>query len=210
MAKHIIITSCTKRKSIDFRPNGRRVSPVDYLIRPDSVKQLRRTRKLVLALPGSEYCPQEEQRYAYDLYVRGKTQLYSNLRKEEIDVRVREKLLAAKPAVDWYFLSGGYGLLHALELVKPYQATFFRIKGTPFTLRYWKEILPALLDEVFQKNNSVESVHVFGSTPYVDMVRDTKRYRTQRDLFPDVCEGKARDKKVRAALVKTVRRLFRL
>jgi hypothetical protein len=209
MLKHIIITPCTKNKCTAFKPDRRSVSPADYLINSISVAQLDRTRTAIFALPGSAYDPQAEEHYAFDLYVRHpETQLYRNLRDEKIDVAVREKLLAGELGVDWYFLSGGYGLLHALELAKPYQATFLRSNNAPCTLLDWKPILPALLDEVFEKT-PVIPISVFGSNEYVKMVRATKHYRNCPTRF-DVKPGRANERKLRAALVETVRSLFKL
>ena len=125
MTKHIIITSCTKNKCTDFKPERHRVSPDEYLSCPGSVELLTRTRSSIFGLPESAYDVNATECYAYDLYVRDqKTQLYRALRNCDLDVPVRERVLAGEKAVEWYFLSGGYGLLHALELARPYQATF--------------------------------------------------------------------------------------
>jgi cytoplasmic iron level regulating protein YaaA (DUF328/UPF0246 family) len=114
--------------------------------------------------------------------------------------------------VDWYFLSGGYGLLHALELARPYQATFSntlaRKNNIPCTMREWKPVLPSILDEMLE-GSTVDSIHIFGSRDCVDMVRSSKRYKHRPTVF-EVKIGRANDKELTTALLKTVRRLFDL
>jgi hypothetical protein len=212
VSRHIIITTCTKNKSTHFIPGEHSVSPSDYLASPASVERLGITRSAVFARPNSAYDRNATQHYAFDLYVRDpKTQLYRGLRDTGLAVAARERLLSAGNEVEWYFLSGGYGLLHALELARPYQATFDRSiarqNGIPETLREWKPILPLLLDEVFCRKVP-SSVSVFGSTKYVDMVLTTDLYRCRPDLF-DIRIGRANTPTLTAALVDTVRRLFK-
>jgi cytoplasmic iron level regulating protein YaaA (DUF328/UPF0246 family) len=213
MSKHIIITSCTKNKSTQFKPNVRSVSTKDYLATHDAIDRLNSTRSAVFRDPTSAYNPQATQHYAFYLYVRHcETQLYRPLRDEGLAVPVRERLLDHTNDVEWYFLSGGYGLVHALELERPYQATFNKQIATknniPWTLPEWKRVLPALLDEVFERTTP-SSVSVFGSKDYVDVVRAMKHYRDQPALFK-IRSGRANEQKLTAGLLDTVRRLFHL
>jgi hypothetical protein len=152
------------------------------------------------------------QHYAFDLYVRHpETQMYRELRDTGLAVMVREQLLLDGNKVEWYFLSGGYGLLHALEMARPYQATFDKgianRNSIPGTLGEWKPILPLLLDEIFRREVP-SSVSVFGSKAYVDMVQSANFYKCRSDLF-DIRSGRATSPAVRAGLVDTVRRLFK-
>ncbi len=213
MTRHIIITSCTKNKCTQFMPDGRTVSPGEYLASPAALAQLNRTRDSVFSNPKSAYDPRAKQHYAFDLYVRHPdTQLYRRLRDEGLDVPVRTRLLAKMNDVDWYFLSGGYGLLHALELARPYQATFSNTiasnNNIPCTLREWKPVLPSILDEMFERS-TVCSINIFGSRDYVDMVRSSKHFQHRPTLF-EVKSGRASDPALTGALLETVCRLFHL
>lgn len=211
MSRHIIITSCTKNKCTQFVPEKHSVSPTDYLVNPALVNQLAATRAAVFAHPNSAYDQNATQHYAFDLYVRDpKTQLYRGLRETGLAITVRERLLSVGNEVEWYFLSGGYGLLHALEMARPYQATFdegiARQNSIPGTLREWKAVLPLFLNSIFCQRVP-SSVTVFGSTKYVDMVRATEFYRCRPDLF-DIRVGRANTPALTTALVDTVRRVF--
>lgn len=194
-------------------PDGCSVFPEDYLANPDAIDRLNSTRSAIFSDPKSGYNPQATQHYVFDLYVRhGATQLYRPLRDEGLAVPVRERLLDDANDVDWYFLSGGYGLLHALEIARPYQATFNKQIATkntiPWTLPEWKRVLPSLLDEVFERISPC-SGSVFGSKDYVDMVRATRHCRAQPALF-NINSGRASEQTLTAGLLDTVRRLFHL
>jgi cytoplasmic iron level regulating protein YaaA (DUF328/UPF0246 family) len=213
MTRHIIITACTKNKCTDFTPDGRIVSPGQYLANPAALAQLNRTRDSVLSNPKSAYDPRAGQHYAFDLYVRHpKTQMYRCLRNEGLDGPIRTRLLAITNDVDWYFLSGGFGLLHALELARPYQATFrndiARKENIPSTLREWKPVLPSILDEILARSTA-DSIHIFGSKDYVDMVLSSEHYKRRSTVF-EVNAGRANDKALTTALRRTVHRLFGL
>jgi len=210
---HIIITSCTKNKCTRFTPDGRIVSAVEYLANSEALARLNGTRDAVLNNPNTAYDPRAGQYYAFDLYVRHPdTQLYLRLRNEGLDGPIRTRLLARMNDVEWYFLSGGYGLLHALELARPYQATFShtiaRTSNIPYTLRQWKPVLPSILDQMIERS-PVDSIHIFGSKDYVDMVRSSNRYKHRPTAF-EVKIGRANDPALTMALLKTVRRLFEL
>jgi hypothetical protein len=212
VSRHIIITSCTKSKSTQFIPGKYAVSPGDYLAKPSSVARLDAARSLVFALPNSAYDEKATQHYAFDLYVRDPyTKMYRGLRDTGLAVTVRERLLAGDDEIEWYFLSGGYGLLHALEIARPYQATFDRSIASknkiPWTFQKWKPVLPPLLDEIFSQKNP-SSVTVFGSTAYVEMVRNTNFYKCRPEIFK-IVQGRAYDPKIISALEETVRHLLK-
>lgn len=221
MSRHIIITTCTKNKSTEHMPEAKQIVPSDYLPHPASVSVLESTREEVLAMPGSAYNPAYSQHYAFDLYVREpKTQLYEKLREEGRDRRILARLLhggliggelaTEDNSVDWFFLTAGYGLLHVLELARPYQASFTRTiakkNGIPDTKTIWKRVLPGLLDVVFA-TAPVTSVHVFGSSEYVAMVQETWLYKTSPKLF-EVHQGRANKPSLRSDLSATVLRLY--
>ncbi len=213
MVKHIIITTCTKNKSTDHLPAAYSVVPTQYLSSPASVQALTRTRQAVWAIPASAYDPSASQHYAYDLYVRHpKTQLYRDLRAAGIEMPLRAALLEKAHDVEWFFLSAGYGLVHALELARVYQASFTRAIAAkakiPYTGTIWKNILPDILDDAFV-STPVAAVHVFGSEDYVRMVRATRLFSSSLNLF-DLHVGRATSITVRNSLVETVRRLFKI
>jgi len=74
--------------------------------------------------------------YAFDLYVR-KGRAYKDLFKHNYN-RIKE-LLVESNIVEWFFLSGGFGIIHALEKAHRYQATFnYNIahqKNIPYTAK---------------------------------------------------------------------------
>jgi hypothetical protein len=212
VSRHIIITSCTKNKSTQYIPDDHSVLPSDYLTKPTSVEQLEAARSAILTLPDSGYDQNSTQHYAFDLYVRDPTtKLYRELRKTGLAVKVRQRLLSLENNIEWYFLSGGYGLLHALEIARPYQATFDRSiaskNNIPYTLKAWEPILPTFLDDIFCQS-APTSVSVFASATYVKMVESTTFYKSHRDIFR-ITKGRAYDPKVISALAETVNRLLK-
>jgi hypothetical protein len=194
-------------------PKGSVKAPADYLPNPASVSDLDNTRKDVLAMPSCNYNPVGSQHYAFDLYVSGPTQLYDKLREGGRDRKILTTLQERvadreRPAqsVEWFFLSGGYGLLHALELARTYQAAFYKYPDTPITFKKWKRVLPRLLDEVFQAS-VVSGVYFFGSKRYAEMVLATELFKSSPGLF-HMQVGRASAPMVRNALSARVHQLF--
>lgn len=78
--------------------------------------------------------------------------------------------------IDWFFLSGGYGILNALEPVVKYQATFSKgihyQKKIPFTAKKWDNTLTDICESIIKKHNS-KNVYVFGSRDYTAFIKKT-------------------------------------
>jgi len=114
--------------------------------------------------------------YAFDLYVRAGN-AYQDLRKDNYE---KSKSEVISGNVEWFFLSGGYGIIHALEAAKKYQATFTRgiayKKKIPFTRDLWKTTLPSLCDAIMSKFDP-EWVYVFGSQDYTNFIKQTNLWR---------------------------------
>lgn len=77
-----------------------------------------------------------------------------------------KSMLISGNIVEWFFLSGEYGIIHALEAARKYQATFNRNvayqKGILYTANPWRDVLPAICDSIVLKFNP-DWIYVFGS-----------------------------------------------
>jgi hypothetical protein len=104
--------------------------------------------------------------YAFDLYVKeGKA--YSGLYQRYYN-SLKRKLIFDND-VQWFFLSGGYGVVHALEGAKNYQASFIRLpseKRVIYTGTIWQNAgLSAMCDAIVSKLQP-SRIYVFGSMNY--------------------------------------------
>lgn len=173
---YVVISSCTARKddSIAIPDNSRLVEPNHYLEEP-LLSRLLKTRDRILSDPRTRIGKRTT--YAFDLYVRaGKA--YKDVFKNYY-YELKSLLISGKN-VDWFFLSGGYGIIHALESARAYQATFSRTiahqKNIPYTGDLWRTVLPQIIDAILSKL-SYDCVYVFGSRDYTDFVKETKLWR---------------------------------
>jgi len=102
---------------------------------------------------------------------------YRNLRKDNYS-RLKAAIISGE--IEWFFLSGGYGIVHALETARKYQATFNRSiayqKKIPFTADLWETTLTSLCDAVISKFNP-EWVYIFGSRDYTSFIKKTDFWR---------------------------------
>ncbi len=182
----LLITPCTSRKDDTHPPRGRVTSPQDYLS-PPSARALEERRKHVLSLPRARDSPPSQrsrETHAYDLYTHtGKA--YAGFRRTHLHARAKRALLEGSGALDWFFLSGGYGVIHALEKATRYQATFnphtARQQGIPYTTPYWRGLLPLLLDEIIERKNPTLTL-VLGSRDYTQFILHTRAWRTRGNI----------------------------
>lgn len=80
--------------------------------------------------------------------------------------------------IQWLFLSGGYGVIHALEVAVEYQATFSRKEAQkndiPYTGDIWcKAGLSCMCDDIVEKFDP-SCVYIFGNEAYTAFIKDTR------------------------------------
>ena len=180
--RYMIISSCTAGKddSIPLPKGVITINPREYITEGSLRTQFLKTRSEIFLDPKSKIG--EKNTLAYNLYVRkGRAYkiLYQKYYEQTLEALKRHDF-------EWFFLSGGYGLVHALEESHRYQATFSR--GTayqndiPFTGTIWKKVLPRVIDSVIDRYRP-DTVLVFGSRDYTSFVEATSSYRKERRLF---------------------------
>lgn len=120
--------------------------------------------------------------YAFDLYVRAGN-AYKEILKKNYN-RLRSHLFHPNK-IEWFFLSGGYGIIHALEEAKKYQATFTRSiayqNNIPYTGTVWKDVLPPICDAIIGKLKP-DWVYVFGSRNYTEFIKKTNFWREAENI----------------------------
>ena len=177
----VVISSCSARKddSVPIPENSRRVFPSEYLGDVDLVRLLEDTREAIFKDSGSKVGTKET--YAFDLYVRA-GYAYKKL-KASNETKLKEMMYSGK--LQWFFLSGGYGIIHALEPARKYQATFNRAiaykNKIPFTATQWKSILSDMIDSAVSKFDP-EWVFFFGSQDYSAFFKETRAWRSNRNV----------------------------
>jgi len=178
----VIITPCSARKndSVPIGAGSKVIQPSDYLDDDSLIFALQNTRRIVLENPKA--CIGNKETYAFDLYTLAGN-VYRVIR-ESGRQRIKS-LLISNNDIQWFFLSGGYGIIHALEIAKKYQATFSQgiayQKGIPYTANLWRSSLSSICDAVFSKFQP-EWVYVFGSRDYTDFVKRTDFWRTKSNI----------------------------
>lgn len=179
---YIVISSCSASKddSIPISSNSNVVSPSNYIDDESIVSELIGTRDKIFA--DSRACLGRNFTYAYDLYIRA-GRAYTELYRTNYE-RVKNILLKGDN-VKWFFLSGGYGVINALEATRSYQATFNRSisyqKRIPFTASLWAPIIPHICDSIFQKFQP-EYVYIFGSKDYTRFIKNTNFWKTKDNI----------------------------
>jgi len=178
---YVVLSSCCAKKddSVPIPVGSRVVVPLDYLER-SLVAGLVNTRERILSDPRAGVG--KATTYAFDLNVRfGKA--YKDLFFSHYD-RLKSLLLSGG-GVEWFFLSGGYGIVHALEKVRSYQATFIRSvayqKKIPFTGSMWKSVLPSVCDSILSRFRS-DWVYVFGSRDYTQFIKETSFWKKANNV----------------------------
>lgn len=172
---YLIISACSKRKDDTVPVNIKATTPFDYIDNPSLAKQIIAIRDKILHNPRARVGRRET--LAFDLYVRA-GQAYSKIFRSYY---LRLKPLVLKnDRIYWFFLSGGYGIVHALERAVKYQATFneniAKKEGISYTAPIWENILPKACDAILSKFDP-EYVYVFGSGDYTRFVKLTERWK---------------------------------
>jgi cytoplasmic iron level regulating protein YaaA (DUF328/UPF0246 family) len=133
----MIITACTARKSdsIPIPQGAKIIQPKDYLDDKKLIEKLFQIRRKIFADPKAKVGTKST--YAFDLYV-NTGNAYKEIRTKYYK---KIKSLLKSGEIMWFFLSGGYGIINALEPAKRYQATFSRsiayANKIPFTAKIW-------------------------------------------------------------------------
>lgn len=170
MSKPLILSTCTKEKASNGPPPTAPVLARDFLGGAEAWP-LAVTRERALALKGSGFDRAQAELYALDRYV-----LADNTYAEIFTLRdeLRGRLEGGTLGADWFFLSGGYGIVHALEPIRTYNATFRRVPDAPFTGDLWGPVLPNVLDDLLVRLDPSEVLGFFVDEEYREFVRQTK------------------------------------
>ena len=171
MDKVLVFSSCTAAKDDSIPVTGRTVTPAGYVTDPQLLGTLLKTRESILSLPEAERGTR--QTTAFDLYVRA-GRMYEAVNRGFYKP-LRQALLEGAGAIDWFFLSGGYGIVHACEAVCKYTATFSRSiatqNGIPYTGGLWGQTLRDIVGYVIAQRPGYR-VYVFGSQDYTAFVKN--------------------------------------
>jgi len=174
--KVVVFSPCSKSKcdEIDIPPDFKPKDPEDYLESLALVCKLINTRQEVLNDPRAQKGTKPT--LVFDLYVKAKnSKAYKGIR-ESCYEDLREKLLSSDD-IQWFFLSGGYGVIHALERAKRYDATFHSTRID----RIWHEAgLPLICDSIVRKFNP-SRLYIFGTPKYLDFIKEANFYRETMD-----------------------------
>jgi len=180
--KIVIISSCSARKddSVPISQNSRIVEPAYYLNDRKLLNRLYHIRNSIFQKPQTSFGSKIT--YAFDLYVRAGN-AYKELFKKKYD-QLKSALLSTSN-IEFFFLSGGYGIIHALEAARKYQATFNKTiaknNSIPYTTNLWSNTLPPILDDIISKFNP-SWVYVFGSQDYTNFVKQTKAWISRPNI----------------------------
>jgi len=167
----VIFSACSARKDDEIPiPEGVKASqPSDYL-HDVSIERFQDIRNQILSDPRARIG--NKPTFAFDLYVRTGN-AYKDLRTVNYK---KSKSLLISGEINWFFLSGGYGILNALESARKYQATFNRNiayqKNIPFTANLWKGMLTKISDGIIRRFNP-KHIYIFGSKGYTDFIKQT-------------------------------------
>jgi len=179
---YMLITSCSASKddSIPIILGSKIVDLTDYLDDGYLISKLIETRKTIFSDPRAKLGNSET--YAFDLYVRAGKAYSLVFNKYYYQVK---RMLVEDSALLWFFISGGYGIINALEKARKYQATFNRSiayqKKIPFATNLWKPILTEICDNILQKFRP-EWVYVFGSRDYTNFIKNTSYWERKENI----------------------------
>jgi len=177
----IVFTPCAAGKddSISISSASKIVEPAHYLDER-LIPGLLGTRERIFQDPRARVGTKTS--YALDLYGRaGKT--YKKLLEHNFP-RLKSMLLSSD-SVEWFFLSGGYGIVHALEKARKYQATFtpsiaYQNK-IPYTGKLWTPLLTRICDSILLKFRP-DFVYVFGNRDYTVFIKQTSFWKTANNV----------------------------
>ncbi|MCX8182615.1 MAG: hypothetical protein N3D12_05805 [Candidatus Methanomethyliaceae archaeon] len=178
---YVIISSCTALKddSVPIPQNSRTVEPHHYLEEP-LLSTFLKIRRRILSDPRARLG--QRTTYALDLYTRAGRAYKDTFKNNYTKLK---PLLISGETLEWFFLSGGYGIIHALEEARSYQATFSRAiaqqNNIPYTADLWRNILPQICDSILSKTKC-DYVYIFGSRDYTSFIKETKFWRTAENI----------------------------
>lgn len=173
----LVFTSCTAAKddSVGLPASWPLVRPADYLDDTRLVDFLATTRRSIFADARAKQGT--DITCAFDLYVR-KGRMYKGVLGHSYEP-LKRALVVGSPPVRWFFLSGGYGIIDALEQATSYQATFSegiaRQKRIPWTAGAWGQGLAQICESVIEHQPGAR-VYVFGSRDYTYFLKRTSRW----------------------------------
>lgn len=179
----LVISSCSSGKddSVSISKESKIIRPSNYLKDEELLSELKSVRETIFEKKKAEVG--EKKTYAFDLYGR-KGYAYKDLR-ESSNHRKLKSDLASSDKIDWFFLSGGYGIVNALEPAKKYQATFNRSisykNDIPYTTNLWEGILPKICDSIIS-SISPDWVYVFGSRDYTSFIKKTNFWEEKESI----------------------------
>jgi len=169
----LVFSSCTARKNDSVSVGDVRIQPSDYLGEGALLRELLKVRNEILSRPGAKRGNRET--YAFDLYVQT-GRMYKRV-YEHYYRKMKQVLLDPGTPVQWFFLSGAYGIIHALEPALSYQATFSRSIASqnhiPFTGKLWQRALPEICGHVIGRYPGCK-VYVFGSRDYTEFLKHSR------------------------------------
>lgn len=178
MSQLLVFTTCTARKDDTAQVGDKVIKPSDYIKDPDLLATFLDTRKRILLRPEAR--KGERETYAFDLYIRT-GQMYKHAYRDFYH-ELRQTLLNG--AIEWYFLSGGYGVLHALEPATLYQATFnytiAKQRNILYTARDWRPTLVRVCEHIIE-HHPATPVYAFGSQDYTAFIKATHRWNADRN-----------------------------
>lgn len=175
-----IISACTARKqdAIPIPQRAKTVQPEDYLDDENLIKKLLQTRQKILVDPRAQVG--NKLTYAFDLYV-NTGHAYKEIRTSHYK---NIKILLKSGKIEWFFLSGGYGIINALEPANRYQATFSKSiaykRKIPYTAKMWGENLTRICDDMIKKQNP-KDVYIFGSQDYTCFIKRSNFWQHSRE-----------------------------
>lgn len=177
----VVFTSCAAGKD-DSIPISRASKVVDpaYYLDAHLIPSLLSTRERIFRDPRASVGTKTS--YALDLY--GRTgRAYRHLLEHNYP-RLKSMLLSSD-SVEWFFLSGGYGVVHALEEARRYQATFNQSiayqNKIPYTAKLWKPLLSSICDCILARF-SPDFVYVFGGRDYTEFIKQTSFWKTKDNV----------------------------
>ena len=178
----IVITSCSASK-YPFIPidKGSKITCPSYYLEERLLPSLLTTRERIFRDPRA--CLGTEKTYAFDLYVNAGS-AYRAIRRKRYP-QIKSFLLNTND-VEWFFLSGGYGIIDAFEEAQSYQASFnYTIahqNDIPYTAKIWGQSLTAICNAIFARFNPT-AIYVFGSKDYTQFINHLPPFNARTRLF---------------------------
>jgi len=178
---YVVVSSCCARKDDSVPiPEGSKVVEPSYYLDQALIPSFLSTRERVLRDVRAQVGTRTT--YAFDSYVRT-GRAYSDLFRSNYQ-RLKSMLLSSD-SIEWFFLSGGYGIIHALEKARKYQATFTQSiayqSKIPYTGKLWKPLLTHVCDSIFLRSRP-DFVYVFGNRDYTGFITQTSFWKKRNNV----------------------------